>query len=488
MSAAALTFLTQIFLLFSADGRCLSRHRKVQRGPAHKGGTDPGHDNGDFDYNFGTTAIANNTSSISVDEVARVFRVCPDGQPPWIDEDVEVGGRKFSGRSRHKFWKHKQPCVHWEVLVVLCYTCNSTALTLLLCRSGPLRQLEGTLSCLDVCVVHTCLCWCCRISTLNTPISIIPKKTASFAHHKTSGLALWSKFALLNPEKTERYLFYLGFINVHDGTGRHRCFRQEVSSHRSVLRCCVVGAPGVGKSSVMRSLAQKLWSPDHSSPKAQQLNHAVTTNCGHAKVAAWVDAGATVRQSSTFLVMTEVPAGTEAEFFANDKLVCDVVLLLFDARQADSLAHINKVVKTCVPHSIPCVCANNKSDLLPNIGTSKNKSGPTDVVLASARTFCKRNGIAGQRSLEQEFPFMHAANSTQDARKLYKTLVLYSQNPKSLRRKPCKHRFCLLLLLCDYYYARLPDMMGSPLTQHLACWNIDKHCYTFVATSWFTQE
>ena len=306
------------------------------------------------------------------------------------------------------------------------------------------------------------------------------------------GLALWTKFALLDPEKTERYLFYLGFINVHHGTGRHRCFRQEVSSRHSVLRCCVVGAPGVGKSSVMRSLAQKAWSQDHSSSKAQLLNHAVTTNCGHDKVTAWVDAGATLRQSPTFLVMAEVPAGTEAEFFGDDKLVCDVVLLLFDARQADSLAHINKVVNTCVPHSIPCVCANNKSDLLPNIKTGEKKSGPTDVVLASARTFCKRNGIAGQRSLEQEFPVMHAANSPQDVRKLYKTLVLYSQNPKSLRRTPSKHRFrisSLCILNSHHDYSTVVNRHNSSFIATTSC--APKHlihCHIFVATSWFTQE
>lgn len=90
LSATALSFLTETFHLFSADGRCLSRHRKVERDPADLGSTHPGYDNGDFDYNFGTAATANNTSSVSVDEVARVFRVCPDGQPPWSDEDVEV--------------------------------------------------------------------------------------------------------------------------------------------------------------------------------------------------------------------------------------------------------------------------------------------------------------------------------------------------------------------------------------------------------------
>ena len=95
LSAAALTFLSQTFLLFSADGRCLSRHRQVRHDAPHGGGSDPGHDNGDFDYKFGTTAsvvTANNASSTTLDEVARVFRVCPDGQPPWTEEDVKVNG------------------------------------------------------------------------------------------------------------------------------------------------------------------------------------------------------------------------------------------------------------------------------------------------------------------------------------------------------------------------------------------------------------
>ena len=306
---------------------------------------------------------------------------------------------------------------------------------------------------------------------------------------RSPGLALWSKLALLEPEKTEQYLFYLGFTNAHDGTGRHRCFRPEISPGRSVLRCCVVGAQGVGKSAVMRSLAQKLWLPNHSSPKAPLIKHAVTTNCGHDKLASWVRAGATLKQPSTFLVLTEVPTGTEAEFFADDELVCDVVLLLFDARQADSLAHINTVVNTCVPHFIPCVCVNNKSDLLPKKGSS-SKSGAIDVVLASARTFCKRNGIAGKRSTQQEFPYMNAVGSAKDARKLYKTLVLYGKNPKSLCRKPRKDRCAFVLSL--FLSFRFRFFIVSPISDiHLILilWATSKSIiFVFVAMVSLTQQ
>ena len=90
----ALTFLTQTFLLFSADGRCLSRDRRLHDAQ-HQSDTGSGLDNGDFLYGFSPTSVAatpasSTSSTTTVDEVARVFRVCPDGRPPWTEEDVKV--------------------------------------------------------------------------------------------------------------------------------------------------------------------------------------------------------------------------------------------------------------------------------------------------------------------------------------------------------------------------------------------------------------
>ncbi|KAJ1784120.1 ERMES complex Ca(2+)-binding regulatory GTPase gem1, partial [Coemansia sp. RSA 1938] len=170
-------------------------------------------------------------------------------------------------------------------------------------------------------------------------------------------LAQWSMSTLLDHRTTLAYLAYFGFpgdvrdgINIiarHSSTSSLRR-RKRGKQQRSVFLCYVVGASGVGKSSLIRSFSKKPFRSDYT-PTAR------TTTTVNA-----VD----VKGAEKYLVMQEFgPYDTSVLQSRRQLESCDLLVMVYDSSDPASFAYLTDLRRNYSLDSLPTMFVATKSDL-----------------------------------------------------------------------------------------------------------------------------
>ncbi|TIB70375.1 hypothetical protein E3Q24_02988 [Wallemia mellicola] len=171
-------------------------------------------------------------------------------------------------------------------------------------------------------------------------------------------LAQWSMTTLLDHKTTLAYLAYLGYepssnAPVQDSTSalkttppRRRRKGEVGKVQRNVFLAYVLGAPGSGKTSLLRSLLNKQFNGTHTSTNGVlSVVNSVEVEGGAEK----------------YLVCQEFEATT----LKNSKKLqlADVIVLVYDCSDANSFSYLSNLHQNYNLDGIPCVYVATKSDL-----------------------------------------------------------------------------------------------------------------------------
>ncbi|KAJ2551462.1 ERMES complex Ca(2+)-binding regulatory GTPase gem1 [Coemansia sp. RSA 1933] len=168
-------------------------------------------------------------------------------------------------------------------------------------------------------------------------------------------LAQWSMTTLLDYKQTLAYLAYFGYpgdsrdgLCVVSRNPATRKRRKGGKMQRSVFLCYVVGAAGVGKTSLIRAFAKKPFSADYT----PTTRTATTVN------------SADVKGSEKYLAMQEFgPYDTSVLQSRRQLESCDLLVMVYDSSDATSFAYLANLRANYSLDSVPVIFVATKSDL-----------------------------------------------------------------------------------------------------------------------------
>ncbi|KAG1469580.1 hypothetical protein G6F56_003178 [Rhizopus delemar] len=148
-------------------------------------------------------------------------------------------------------------------------------------------------------------------------------------------LAQWSMTTLLDHKTTLKYLAYLGFERdtrtALKVTKPKKVDRKKGKIQRNVFSCYVLGAPGSGKTSLLKAFVHKPFSENHiPTTEPFQVVNSVEMN-----------------GSEKYLVMQEVEHNRVSEILLNQKKLdqCDLLCLVYDTSDANSFGYLASLRK-----------------------------------------------------------------------------------------------------------------------------------------------
>ncbi|ORX62339.1 mitochondrial Rho GTPase [Hesseltinella vesiculosa] len=166
-------------------------------------------------------------------------------------------------------------------------------------------------------------------------------------------LAQWSMTTLANHQTTLKYLAYLGFEGdtrtALKVTRPRRLDRKKGKIQRSVFLTYVVGAPGAGKTSLMKAFVQKPFS-DKYQPSKEPF-HVVNS--------------VEMKGVEKYLVMEEIGADQEAEVLSSKKRLeaCDLLCFVYDTSNAQSFDYLASLREKYKLDHVPVVFVATKCEL-----------------------------------------------------------------------------------------------------------------------------
>ncbi|KAI8342083.1 EF hand associated-domain-containing protein [Chlamydoabsidia padenii] len=166
-------------------------------------------------------------------------------------------------------------------------------------------------------------------------------------------LAQWSMSTLLDHQTTLKYLAYLGF----EGDARtalkvtrpRKADRKKGKIQRGVFLCYVFGAPGTGKTSLLKNFVKK---PFYKSHKPSKSSFSVVNSVE-------------LEGKQKYLVMEEVGANREEEILSSKSKLeaCDLLCFVYDTSNATSFQYLVNLREKYNLDNIPIVYVATKSDL-----------------------------------------------------------------------------------------------------------------------------
>ncbi|KAJ1847353.1 ERMES complex Ca(2+)-binding regulatory GTPase gem1, partial [Coemansia sp. RSA 2708] len=167
-------------------------------------------------------------------------------------------------------------------------------------------------------------------------------------------LAQWSMSTLLDHRTTLAYLAYFGYpgdtrdgisiVPRHGGGAR----RRKKGKQRSVFLCYVVGAPGAGKTSLIRAFAKKPFASEYQAT---------------ARTTAWVSS-VDVKGAEKYLVLQEFgPYDTSVLQSRRQLDCCDLLVMVYDSSDPQSFAYLADLRRNYSLDGLPAIFVATKSDL-----------------------------------------------------------------------------------------------------------------------------
>ncbi|KAI8059637.1 EF hand associated-domain-containing protein [Gongronella butleri] len=166
-------------------------------------------------------------------------------------------------------------------------------------------------------------------------------------------LAQWSMTTLANHQTTLKYLAYLGFEGdtrtALKITRPRRLDRKKGKIQRNVFLCYVVGAPGAGKTSLMKAFVQKPFADKYQPTK--EPFHVVNS--------------VEMKGVEKYLVMEEIGAEREAEVLSSKKRLeaCDLLCFVYDTSNAHSFDYLASLREKYKLDHVPVVFVATKCEL-----------------------------------------------------------------------------------------------------------------------------
>ncbi|KAG2178189.1 hypothetical protein INT43_003442 [Umbelopsis isabellina] len=166
-------------------------------------------------------------------------------------------------------------------------------------------------------------------------------------------LAQWSMTTLLDHQTTLKYLAYLGFEGdtrrALKVTRPKKQDRKKGKVQRNVFLCYVFGAPGSGKTSLLKSFVNKPFSEKYV-PTTKSFN---------------VVNSVEMKGVEKYLVMEEVGAKNEAEFLSNKKRLdaCDLLCFVYDTSDVSSFEYVAALREKYKIDHVPSVYVATKCEL-----------------------------------------------------------------------------------------------------------------------------
>ncbi|KAI8328373.1 EF hand associated-domain-containing protein [Chlamydoabsidia padenii] len=166
-------------------------------------------------------------------------------------------------------------------------------------------------------------------------------------------LAQWSMTTLSNHQTTLKYLAYLGFEGdtriALKVTRPRKADRKKGKIQRGVFLCYVVGAPGAGKTSLMKAFAQKPFSEVYE-PTMEPFN---------------VVNSVEMKGVEKYLVLEEVGAKREVEILSSKKRLdaCDLLCFVYDTSDVNSFGYLANLREKYKLDHVPVVYVATKCEL-----------------------------------------------------------------------------------------------------------------------------
>ncbi|ORZ18824.1 EF hand associated-domain-containing protein [Absidia repens] len=166
-------------------------------------------------------------------------------------------------------------------------------------------------------------------------------------------LAQWSMTTLSNHQTTLKYLAYLGFEGdtrtALKVTRPRKADRKKGKIQRGVFLCYVVGAPGAGKTSLMKAFTQKPFSEVYE-PTMEPFN---------------VVNSVEMKGVEKYLVMEEVGAKREVEILSSKKRLdaCDLLCFVYDTSDVNSFGYLANLREKYKLDHVPVVYVATKCEL-----------------------------------------------------------------------------------------------------------------------------
>ncbi|SAM07603.1 hypothetical protein [Absidia glauca] len=166
-------------------------------------------------------------------------------------------------------------------------------------------------------------------------------------------LAQWSMTTLSNHQTTLKYLAYLGFEGdtrtALKVTRPRKADRKKGKIQRGVFLCYVVGAPGAGKTSLMKAFTQKPFSEVYE-PTMEPFN---------------VVNSVEMKGVEKYLVLEEVGAKREVEVLSSKKRLdaCDLLCFVYDTSDVNSFGYLANLREKYKLDHVPVVYVATKCEL-----------------------------------------------------------------------------------------------------------------------------
>ncbi|KAI8093282.1 EF hand associated-domain-containing protein [Halteromyces radiatus] len=166
-------------------------------------------------------------------------------------------------------------------------------------------------------------------------------------------LAQWSMTTLSNHQTALKYLAYLGYEGdtrtALKVTRPRKVDRKKGKIQRNVFLCYVVGAPGSGKTSLMKAFVQKPFSEVYE-PTQEPFN---------------VVNSVEMKGVEKYLVLEEVGAQREAEILSSKKRLeaCDLLCFVYDTSDVNSFEYLANLREKYKLDHVPVVFVATKCEL-----------------------------------------------------------------------------------------------------------------------------
>ncbi|KAG0799728.1 hypothetical protein G6F22_002940 [Rhizopus arrhizus] len=166
-------------------------------------------------------------------------------------------------------------------------------------------------------------------------------------------LAQWSMTTLLDHKSTLKYLAYLGFEGdtrtALKVTKPKRIDRKKGKIQRNVFSCYVFGAPGSGKTSLLKAFVHKSFSEKYT-PTTEPFQ---------------VVNSVEMKGAEKYLVMQEVEPNQVSEILSSKKKLdqCDLLCFVYDTSDANSFGYVAALREKYKTDHIPTVLVATKCEL-----------------------------------------------------------------------------------------------------------------------------
>ncbi|RCI02512.1 ERMES complex Ca(2+)-binding regulatory GTPase gem1, partial [Rhizopus stolonifer] len=166
-------------------------------------------------------------------------------------------------------------------------------------------------------------------------------------------LAQWSMTTLLDHRTTLKYLAYLGFEGdtrtALKITKPKRLDRKKGKIQRNVFSCYVLGAPGTGKTSLLKKFVHKPFSEKYQ-PTTEPFQ---------------VVNSVEMKGAEKYLVMQEIESSQVQDVLSNKRKLdqCDLLCLVYDTSDANSFDYVATLREKYSIDHIPTVLVATKCEL-----------------------------------------------------------------------------------------------------------------------------